>query len=52
MNKLLWLTCAFAAVWLAFGLYMCILSRRQAKLEKHLRQLEARVPEATDGETR
>jgi CcmD family protein len=52
MNKTLWLSYAFAAVWLAFGLYICILSRRQARLEKRLRQLEARAPEAAEGEGR
>ncbi|MDR1242049.1 MAG: CcmD family protein [Deltaproteobacteria bacterium] len=50
MDKTLWLIYAFAAVWLAFGLYIFMLSRRQAKLEKRLRRLEERAPEAGEGD--
>ena len=39
-NSLTWLIAANIAVWAGLGLYLIIMGRRQAALDKRLRQLE------------
>lgn len=48
MSKIDWLWLGGAAVWLGFGLYLVLLARRQASLERRLRQLEALGPDESE----
>jgi CcmD family protein len=41
MDKSLFLISAFAVVWIAFGIYISVLAKRQAGLEKRLQTLES-----------
>jgi CcmD family protein len=41
MDKNLLLISAFAVAWLAFGVYISLLARRQAGLEKRLQKIES-----------
>lgn len=42
MSDIAWLFVAFAAVWVGIGAYLLSITARQAKLERRLRELDAR----------